>query len=539
MRFWAAPLIILLALAMFIACGDETTSVTETPAMSVVESGKKMVVCSDDNAGDIVYVKDSSAVFYCADGEWQTLNGKDGTDGKEGAQGKDGSSVKDSVVIRDTIFVTERDTVLLLSYDTLVVINRDTVYIQEPASSNSDISSSSQITEVPEGYMRDSRDGRLYKTVQISNQLWMAENMKLDVNDAYCYNDVKENCEKYGMLYTATTAKRVCPDGWQLPVWDDWYTLLYNISDFFNTFKSDFDYVFKDKTTMSKLRSTKGWNTENGNDSVGLSAYPVGILKSGNYTGFGSSTCFMEEIFDTHFGKVCLNSNDLRLSYEYSSIEAVSVRCLKFLPLEDAYGKCDDSSDGKMSNDGLYVCANSNWRKTSLLEKEIGTCSSKNEGDVKEGYTCTSGVWYGSLTDSRDGKIYRTVMIGNQTWMAEDLNNSNGAGNTCPDGWRVPVDWEWANLFFFVGGRSIAGKMLKSVAEGNRQSKGIDLYGFTVLPNIDGFYDEHQRKVIACYAISFLTTAVFYDDDHVDFLPEIESCSTRCVKDEETAGPED
>jgi len=114
----------------------------------------------------------------------------------------------------------------------------------------------------------------------------------------------------------------------------------------------------------------------------------------------------------------------------------------------------------------------------------------------------------GSFTDKRDGKTYRTVKIGNQTWMAENLNYKTGksvcydneesncqeygrlydwktALKACPAGWHLPSDAEWTALTDFVGGKKTAGTKLKSKTgwlTGKDHKAATDDYGFSAPP---------------------------------------------------------
>jgi uncharacterized protein (TIGR02145 family) len=135
-----------------------------------------------------------------------------------------------------------------------------------------------------------------------------------------------------------------------------------------------------------------------------------------------------------------------------------------------------------------------------------------------------------TFTDSRDGKVYRKVTIGGQTWMAENLNydvpddtsdvcyensadscakygrlyNWETAKNVCPAGWYLPADEDWMALADYVGGKDTAGTKLKSSTGWNlfgETPTGTDDYGFSALPGGSGdgnegsFYDAGDHGV--------------------------------------------
>ena len=251
---------------------------------------------------------------------------------------------------------------------------------------------------------------------------------------------------------------------------------------------------------------------------------------------------------------------------------------------------CDEKTDRKLSNDKGTVESS-----YSLGESSSSTPTSSSEMARTAAIVALPPVVKGTMTDARDGMTYKTVTIGTQTWMAQNLNydynegtaKSNCYNNSvdscakygrlytwaaamdsaalfstagkdcgydnicspsgtvrgvCPEGWHLPDDAEWNTLMTAVGGERTAGKKLKTTSGWYESSNGYDFYGFGVLPA--GFLSSNGSFVSVGYNTYLWSSSergsYYADNWNIGATSDSASCiysnkylefSVRCLKD--------
>jgi uncharacterized protein (TIGR02145 family) len=397
-------------------------------------------------------------------------------------------------------------------------------------------------------------DGNEYITVIIGNQVWMAENLRttkyndgslipLEIENnnweersgpAYCWynNDSTNYAETYGALYNWHTINTsiLCPSGWHIPADDEWTEL------------TDF---LEDKNIDGNKLNEIGFKT------------PPGGYRSSNgaffnigFTGYWWSSTYLSVSTGAACNRFKSNNNYSDINRSFNDMSSgYSARCISnnlpenkpinISPIDKSifqsitptlkwscnitkgktisYAVYLDSIDASTlvsegQNDTFYTSESINFN-TIYYWKVVAIDGDGNEtsGEVWSFKTTSDSSIIGTLSDI-DGNTYRTITIGNQTWMEENIrttryadgtfiplvtdntkwtdfddNNTDkgycwynndsaryantygalynfaaatnsdssssiiGAQGVCPSGWHLPSDQEWKVLEMYIG----------------------------------------------------------------------------------------
>lgn len=401
---------------------------------------------------------------------------------------------------------------------------------------------------------------------------------------AYCNlgND-PNNANPYGRLYNwyaVNDSRYIAPSGWHVPTEAEW-TILAN-------------YLGGESVAAGKLKEAglTHWRSPNtdATNSSGFTALPAGTRDyAGSFDLFGTRGVYWSsnqyDNANAYLRNFYYDNSDVfKGGIYYFKNLGNSVRCIKGEPVvpvnppsvsttavsnvsaSSATSGGYVTSDGGASVTARGVCwstsqnpttANSKTTdgtgtgsftstitnlnpSTTYYVKAYATNSAGTNYGSQISFTTSSTVTgiifnptktYGTLSDIA-GNVYKTIVIGTQTWMAENLRTTkyndgnsipnvtdnltwrdlttpaycyyNNDGNTyrntygalynwftvntgklCPTGWHVPNDSEWTTLVTYLGGTSVAGAKLKETTKAhwyNDPEYATNESGFTALP---------------------------------------------------------
>jgi len=323
-------------------------------------------------------------------------------------------------------------------------------------------------------------EGQTYKTVQIGSQCWFKENLNIGTRidgagdqtdngiiEKYCYNDDLSKCDIYGGLYqwnelmqytSISGSQGLCPDGWHLPVNDEWTAL--------TTFLGGVEFA------GGKMKETGllHWNDPNtgATNESGFTGLPGGIRMSvGAFSSIGASGTWWSS---TEQSSNSVYDRGLSTYGSYVSVGTyikpmgLSARCVyndTFLSIPTVntteiteIAQTNATGGGEVTNDGgsevtaRGVCWSTSQNPTiadSHTEDGTGTGSftsiltglepgtqyfvkayALNSIGVAYGsevsFTSTSSIFTCGDIVTYEGQNYHTIIMGTQCWFLKNLN---------------------------------------------------------------------------------------------------------------------
>jgi uncharacterized protein (TIGR02145 family) len=351
-------------------------------------------------------------------------------------------------------------------------------------------------------------EGNRYRTINVEGQEWMAENLRtstfangdpiafIPLTDPLTWQNTIESAHTllqwalkgYGIgklynQYAAKDSRNICPDGWRVPEIVDFDILFANLDGRVNAAKH--------------LKSIDLWGGEvpgASDNSIGFSAVPGGRIDyMGNpvYDYFNrlwtvTGNEFDQIIVPIHIEKDVNAASLLPFTANmYYMNEGYSVRCIRespidYFPMDSilnnslTYGSISDIDGNEYKT---ITIGSQNWMAQNLRTNNFSNGDPiqlmESNSDWANATTPGSTSLYNDNTyDSLVGKIYNFYTV-------SDIRN------VCPTNWHVPTDAEWQILIDFLGGNEFAGAFLKS--EGDQYWTPIEFSPFAPGNNSTGF----------------------------------------------------